>query len=173
MGADRVAALAGAYSLAMILGALGFQYVGGILPCEMCHWQRWPHDAAIVLGLGGAVLYQARLINRDLVRIFAWLALAAIAATALIGLDQALVEWKLLPGPSSCTGQRFVPTGNLNLNLDDEVVPCDVVQWQLFGISLAGYNFLCSMGAAILGTLLLTRRIVVPARWLPKWARET
>ena len=30
-------------------GALGSQYLGGLYPCEMCYWQRWPHGAAIVL----------------------------------------------------------------------------------------------------------------------------
>ncbi|MBC7950532.1 MAG: disulfide bond formation protein B, partial [Rhodospirillaceae bacterium] len=26
-------------------GALGSQYLGGLYPCEMCYWQRWPHGA--------------------------------------------------------------------------------------------------------------------------------
>src|SRR3954449_3704984 len=34
--------------LALLGGALGSQYVGGLHPCEMCYWQRWPHGAAIV-----------------------------------------------------------------------------------------------------------------------------
>ena len=33
-------------------GALFSQYVGGLYPCEMCYWQRWPHGAAILLALG-------------------------------------------------------------------------------------------------------------------------
>jgi SAM-dependent methyltransferase len=53
MYALTVAISLGMVSLALILGALGFQYVGGIPPCEMCHWQRWPHIAAAILGLGG------------------------------------------------------------------------------------------------------------------------
>ncbi|HJR82952.1 MAG TPA: disulfide bond formation protein B, partial [Sphingomicrobium sp.] len=35
--------------LALLGGALGSQYLGGLHPCEMCYWQRWPHGAAIVL----------------------------------------------------------------------------------------------------------------------------
>jgi disulfide bond formation protein DsbB len=31
----------------LLLGALGSQYLGGLYPCEMCHWQRWPHYAAV------------------------------------------------------------------------------------------------------------------------------
>src|SRR5256885_16887512 len=35
--------------LALLGGALGSQYLGGLHPCEMCYWQRWPHAAAIIL----------------------------------------------------------------------------------------------------------------------------
>ena len=35
--------------LALLGGALGSQYFGGLHPCEMCIWQRWPHASAIVL----------------------------------------------------------------------------------------------------------------------------
>lgn len=169
MREDIVAALAGAFSLTMILGALGFQYIGQVLPCEMCMWQRWPQDAAIFAGLGAALLYHVKVINLKTVKVLAWLALLFIVASGLIGGYQALVEWKLVPGPSSCTGQRFVLTGNLNLN--EKIVPCDVVQWKLFGISLAGYNFLCSLGFSALAALLLSRILVIPAKWLPRWAQ--
>src|SRR6185437_13289805 len=37
--------------LALLGGALGSQYLGGLHPCEMCMWQRWPHAVAIVLAL--------------------------------------------------------------------------------------------------------------------------
>ena len=168
MREDRIALLAGAYSLAMILGALFFQYVMGVLPCEMCHWQRWPHDGAIVAGLGGALLFTARVIDRDTVKLLAWLALLLIVATALIGGYQALVEWKLIPGPQSCTGPRFVLSANMNLTAP--VVRCDEPGWRLFGISLAGYNFLCSMVVAVLGALLLTKKIRLPVAALDKWA---
>ena len=35
--------------VALLGGALGSQYLGGLHPCEMCYWQRWPHAAAILL----------------------------------------------------------------------------------------------------------------------------
>ncbi len=163
MREDKVALLAGVYALAMILGALFFQYVKGVLPCEMCHWQRWPYDAAIVTGLGGALLYSRHVIDRDAVRLLAWLTLLLILVTGLIGLWQSLVEYKLIAGPSSCTGPRFVLGPNMNLNAP--VVRCDVPGWTLFGISLAGYNFLCSTGVIVIGTLLLLRKIKLPLKW--------
>jgi disulfide bond formation protein DsbB len=163
MREENVAALAGFYSLAMILGALFFQYVMLVLPCEMCHWQRWPHDGAIFVGLGGALLFYARVIDRKSVAIFAWLALLLILSTALIGGWQALIEWKILPGPASCTGDRVILTANMDLN--GPVVSCDKAGWRMLGISLAGYNFLVSSSVAVMGALLLTHRIRLPMKW--------
>ena len=163
MREDKVAILVGSYSLAMILGALFFQYGLGVLPCEMCHWQRWPHDGAIVAGLGGALLYLVRVIDRDTLRLLVWLALLLILTTALIGGYQALVEWKLVAGPASCTGPRFVLGASMNLNA--AVVRCDAPSWRLFGLSLAGYNFLISSGVALVGALLLTKAIRLPYAW--------
>jgi len=157
---DKVALLLGSYSLAMILGALFFQYGLGVLPCEMCHWQRWPHDGAIVAGLGGALLYATRVADLGVVRLLAWLAVILILATALIGGYQALVEWKLVAGPASCTGPRFVLSANMNLNAP--VPRCDAPSWRLFGLSLAGYNFLISTSVAALGSLLLAKIIKLP-----------
>ncbi|MDE1938784.1 MAG: disulfide bond formation protein B [Alphaproteobacteria bacterium] len=158
MSAQNIAALAGAYSLAMILGALGFQYIGGVVPCEMCHWQRWPLDAAILIGFGGAILFASGLIGRKMTVAMAWLALILIAVTGLIGAYQAGVEWKLLPGPASCTGDRFIATSMTDLSHVAPVVRCDVAAWRLFGISLAGYNAIFSLGVSLLGGYLLASR---------------
>ncbi|MDE2182273.1 MAG: disulfide bond formation protein B [Alphaproteobacteria bacterium] len=161
MNAEKVAALAGTYSLLMILGALGFQYIGGVLPCEMCHWQRWPHDGAIVVGIGGALLYAAGLIDRKIVTALAALALLLIAVSGGIGAYQALVEWKLVLGPASCTGPRFVLGAHADLN--GSVVRCDVAGWRLFGISLAGYNALISWAVVCLGALALLGKLPLPS----------
>ncbi len=157
MSADRIATLAGAYALAMILGALGFQYFGGILPCEMCHWQRWPLDVAIVVGLGGMGLSVSGILDRKYVPVLAWTALSLIAISGAIGAYHAAVEWKFLPGPESCTGARFVFNGAAGLNTF-HAVRCDEPSWRMLGISLAGYNALFSLGAALLGAILLIRK---------------
>jgi disulfide bond formation protein DsbB len=150
------ALLAGGFSLALLLGAFAFQYLGGLAPCEMCIWQRWPHAAAILLGLGGGALALTRVLHRDMVRVLAWLAMAAIVVSGAIGVFHAGVEWKLWAGPSACTGIGFVP------GQDDfkpfQVVRCDEAQWRLLGISLAGYNAILSFAAAAVLARLLTRR---------------
>ena len=36
-------------SAALLGGAFAFQYIGGLAPCQLCLWQRWPHAAAILI----------------------------------------------------------------------------------------------------------------------------
>lgn len=50
MTRNSLVILAAVGSLALLLGALAFQHLGGLAPCKMCIWQRWPHGAAVVFG---------------------------------------------------------------------------------------------------------------------------
>ncbi|NCX55541.1 MAG: disulfide bond formation protein B, partial [Rhodobacterales bacterium] len=34
--------VAGMASLALILGAYSFEHIGGLHPCKLCLWQRYP-----------------------------------------------------------------------------------------------------------------------------------
>jgi disulfide bond formation protein DsbB len=147
----RAALLAGFYSLSMLLGAWAFQYIGGLAPCEMCIWQRWPHAAAIWLGIGGGWLGASRILPREALRGVAWAAVLAVALTGAIGFFHAGVEWKFWPGPPACTGFGYVP----GVSESFQIVRCDEAQWRLFGISLAGYNAIFSLiVAATIGTFL-------------------
>jgi disulfide bond formation protein DsbB len=155
MSAERIALLAGSVSLALILGALGFQYIAGMPPCEMCHWQRWPHIAAALIGIvGGSLAASHRIAPRHAPPI-AIAALVLIFLSGAIGCYQAGVEWELLPGPAACTGPAVLLTGSLDLN--HPVVRCDVAAWRLFGISLAGYNGLLSFATVSAGLFMLRR----------------
>ena len=69
--------LALATPLALLGGALGSQYLGGLYPCEMCHWQRWPHYAALPLAAFAIVLR-----GRPAERALLYLAALAIFAAA-------------------------------------------------------------------------------------------
>jgi disulfide bond formation protein DsbB len=156
MTATRIAQGLGLVSLALILGALGFQYIGGYPPCEMCMWQRYPHFAAIVIGLVGGLLLQTNVLPAPLAKPIAWLALLCVAITGAIGVYHAGVEWHWWAGPSSCTGNAFQIGATLDLNA--HVVSCDHAAWRLFGISMAGYNAIISLGAAIIAAFVLMRR---------------
>jgi disulfide bond formation protein DsbB len=151
MKADQVAIFAGAVALSLILGALFFQYALGYPPCEMCHWQRWPHIAAAIVGLGGGLLLRGSPMMLPL----AVLTLLLVATSGAIGVFHAGVEWQWWPGPSACT-TGYVFTGKLDLNAP--VPRCDVAAWRLLGISMAGYNAVISLVTAALGAALLVRK---------------
>jgi disulfide bond formation protein DsbB len=155
MTATRIAMFLGLVSLALILGALGFQYIGGYPPCEMCMWQRYPHFAAIAVGLAGGLLLQANVLPPSLAKPVALLALLCVAVTGAIGVYHAGVEWQWWKGPSACTGHAFEVNGALDLNA--HVVSCEHAAWRLFGISMAGYNAIISLGAALIAALALRK----------------
>jgi disulfide bond formation protein DsbB len=154
--ATRIAWLEGAVALALILGALGFQYIGHYPPCEMCHWQRWPHIGAAIIGLGGAILLSIGILDKRAAPLIAALAILGVAASGALGVFHAGVEWHWWPGPAACTTGFQFDGGALDLNA--RVPQCDVAAWRLFGISMAGYNALISLGAAACGTFLLVRK---------------
>lgn len=150
-----IAFAAGGLSLALLAGALGFQYLGGYPPCEICHWQRWPHIASAGIGLGGWGLMQAGLLARKWATAIAWVAVLCILISGGIGVYHAGVEWRWWAGPQACTGSGYVFTGTLDLT--EKVVMCDRAAWRLMGISMAGYNAILSLGAGLLAALALVR----------------
>jgi disulfide bond formation protein DsbB len=137
-------------SALMLAAAFGFQYIGEMPPCKMCIWQRWPHGAAVVIGLIGALFYH---------RGIAILGALAALTTACVGLYHAGVEQDWWEGPSTCTSG---PVSDLSVQdlltkiLEAPIVRCDEIPWELFGLSMAGWNALVSFGLA--GIWLLAAR---------------
>lgn len=140
--------------VALLVGAWGSQLIGGLYPCEMCHWQRWPHYAAVVLaGIG--------LVQPSLRRPMVVLAALAIMLSGLIGVAHAGVEYHWWQGFTACTSTVSASGGSaadrLAAIMKAPMVRCDQAQWTLFGISLAGFNAIFSLGGAIT-ILSLVRR---------------
>lgn len=130
-------------SAAVLAGAFGFQYIGGLLPCTLCLWQRWPHAVAVIFGVFGLALPQ---------RIWPILGALAALTTAGIALFHVGVEQTWWEGLATCTVDAMgsVSVDDL-LNTDVTVgapVRCDAIAWALFGISMAGWNALISLGLA-------------------------
>lgn len=142
-------ALALAVPAALLGGAYVAQYGFGLYPCEMCWWQRYPHFAALALGLL-AVPVRPAAARTALVA----LAGLAILASGLIGAYHAGVEYHWWNGITSCSTTARLGGDPLAAILAAPVIRCDQAQWTLFGISLAGFNFLLS-GAGALGVFAL------------------
>lgn len=130
--------------LALYSGALISQYGFGLYPCEMCYWQRWPHQAAIILAAVALILRR----NPSAMRTFTVLAMLAIGVSGGLGVFHAGVEYSLWAGPA-CSNTA---TGTLTIEdiMAGPVVACDRPQWTLLGISLAGFNALFSFGGVAL-----------------------
>jgi disulfide bond formation protein DsbB len=146
----RARALALGVPVFLLGGALLSQYVGGLHPCEMCYWQRWPHGFAIIAA-AAAFYYAAPTSNA---RILTALAALAIALSGAIGVFHAGVELGWWEGLTRCTAE-----GGLSLDdlLSAPLVRCDQVQWDFLGISMAGWNAIISLGAAAAIGFLLAR----------------
>lgn len=151
---SRLAAPLAALALPLLLygGALVSQYVFGLHPCEMCYWQRWPHQAAIVLA-ALALLLRA---NDRAMRALTVLAAVAIAISGAIGIFHAGVEYGWWEGLTTCSTTQTGP-----ISLDDimaaPITRCDVPQWTLGPVSLAGFNAIFSLGGAAFVLALLRR----------------
>ncbi len=136
-------------SLASILTALGFQYIGGYLPCPLCLMQRWAYYAAI------PILFVAMALAVERPRVAAVLfGLAALAflGNAGLGAYHAGVEWKFWPGPDTCAAVNAMPAsaGDLLADIEHPVVRCDEPAWRLFGLSFAGWNVVICLLLAFL-----------------------
>jgi disulfide bond formation protein DsbB len=130
---------------AVILTALGFQYIGGYAPCPLCLEQRYAYFAGIPL-LFVAMAFIAEM-PRAAALIFLAVALAFLANAGL-GVYQAGAEWKFWPGPATCGTAQALPTSAADLLKDaaaTEVVRCDEASWRLAGLSFAGWNVVMSM----------------------------
>jgi disulfide bond formation protein DsbB len=141
--------------LALLGGALGSQYLGGLHPCEMCYWQRWPHGAAIVL----AALAFTAPAGSSRSRTLTLLAALAIAISGVIGVYHAGVEAKIFEGFTTCTAMgKGLSTADLLKQISRApLVRCDEVQFRFLGISMAGWNAILSLGGAALILILSLR----------------
>lgn len=147
----KLAMLAAFGSLLSLLGAWGFQYIGDMAPCELCLLQRWPHKIAVALGVVIAVLPS---------RYFALLGGLVVLGGAGIAFYHAGVELHYWAGPDSCTSN---PIGDISASdllaqiIATPVVRCDEIPWSLFGVSMAGWNGLGSLGLGGLWLLAFKR----------------
>jgi disulfide bond formation protein DsbB len=134
-------------SASLLAGAFAFQYIGGLAPCQLCLEQRYPHAAAIVMGIL-ALLVPAGLIGRAL----PWLGALAALATAALGGFHTGVERHWWEGPSTCTSGSISGMSAKDLLAQIQAAPvvqCDQVAWAIWGISMASWNMIFSLVLAV------------------------
>jgi disulfide bond formation protein DsbB len=150
-------ALLVAVGLGALALALMAQYWGGLQPCVLCIYQRYAHGAA-----GGAGLLALALAARPAARqLLAGLGGLALLAGAGIAAFHVGVEQHWWRGTDGCHSPGF----DSDLTIDElreamlgtSFVPCDEIPWELFGISMAGYNFLFSLALGVAVLWMLAR----------------
>ena len=137
-------------SAALIAAALAFQHLGGLAPCQMCIWQRYPHVAAAVIGILALLTGWSLLLLAGA---------AGALITAAIGFYHAGVERDWWEGPATCSAGDI---GNLSADdLLDQImtaplVRCDEIPWEMLGLSMAAWNGVISL--CLCGLWLLAYR---------------
>jgi disulfide bond formation protein DsbB len=140
-----LALLAGAGSAALLAGAFAFEFIGGMHPCQLCLWQRWPHAVAVLVAVL-VLAFGARLLG--------WIGALAALTTAGIALFHTGVERGWWEGLASCSGGSIAGV-DVNDLLNPNVViaapvRCDEVPWEMLGLSMASWNGIASLGLALL-----------------------
>ena len=144
MSENKAVLLAGLGSFGLLIGALLFQYVGEMAPCKMCYWQRYPHVAAVSI---------AAIILLTGMRGFAILGFLLTLLTAGLGGFHAGVEQSWWQGPKTCASRAIDKLSTeelLKQIMSAPMVRCDEIPWQMFGISMAGWNMILSLCLAVL-----------------------
>lgn len=132
----------------LLAAASVFEHGLGLAPCEMCLWQRWPHWAVVVLGVVGLIWWRA---TRPILALMA----IALAVSTGLGFWHFGVEMAILPGLTACGGGidfGGTPGTVLDSLLAAPPIRCDIVAWSFLGLSLAGWNGVCSLILAIIAT---------------------
>lgn len=144
----RMGALVLFAASAAILTALGFEYIGGYQPCQLCLEQRWAYYAGIPVLFAALVLVASHKAKLGAV-LFFLVALAFLANSGL-GIYHSGVEWKFWAGPAGCSSTQALPgsVGDLmsGLSQGGHIARCDDSAWRFLGLSFAGWNALISLG---------------------------
>jgi disulfide bond formation protein DsbB len=139
--------LIAAISFSALAGAYFFQYVVGLPPCPLCLYQRIPHAMNVVLGLTAFIFSGRPKASASIIL----LASLVYMSSASIAFYHAGVEqhwWASFL--EACTAQIDSASGNLLQQIEQtRAVRCDTIPWQMFGISMAGYNAVLSILTAV------------------------
>jgi disulfide bond formation protein DsbB len=143
---------------AVVGGALGFEHIGGYIPCKLCLEQRTPYYVGIPLMAVAAIssgLNWPAIITRGLLLIGGLLMLYGLG----LGVYHSGVEWGWWPGPTDCTAVAPVTsgTGGVLDSLNTVMPPsCEKAALRILGLSLAGWNAI----AALILTIIAFRGAV-------------
>lgn len=137
-----------------ILTALGFEHIGGYMPCKLCLEERIPYYIGIPLMLIAAILSMKQCSGVVVRALFIITALLMLYNCGL-SVYHAGAEYKFWSGPTDCSATVTAITteaSDLLANLNSKRPPaCDTAAGYFLGLSFAGWNCVASLGLTILG----------------------
>lgn len=150
-----------AVSVGFLAMAFAAEYLFGLDPCILCLYQRIPYAVTVVLATAALVAPTHGRLRSGLVTLCAVVFFAGAAlAFYHVGVEQHW--WGSIAG---CGGELAtdITVEDLKAQLSGGSIPpkpCDRVDWELFGLSLAGYNSIASfaLGVACVAGARLVRR---------------
>lgn len=148
-------ALAFLMSASLLAGAYAFQYIGGLAPCDLCWTQRYAHFAILAVSGTGLLI-------KNLAYIMTWTTALALDVSIIAAGYHTGVEQKWWQGPDTCTASGLSQATDMESLFDSMMeaspVLCDDIAWELFGISMAGYNLLISFIVGLFVALTLASK---------------
>ena len=159
----RIFGLLALACVAMLAFGLYLQHVVGLEPCPMCIVQRYALVlVAIVAGLAASL--RSRGAHVGLAGLMALLA----GGGAFVAARQSWLQWNP-PEVASCGRDLYGMIETFPLKRAIPMIfkgsgDCTKVDWTFLGLSIANWSFLCFVGIAIVGLVLMARQMRGGAR---------
>ena len=142
----------------MLISAFYLEYFHGALPCDLCITQRWFHAAIITYSLIIIFIVKIISISRKLLILgvgILWL-LSSIAGLYHFG-----IEMSFWTGPDGCSSNINFSKNTLTYLLNKSTIKCDEIMFEIFGLSVAGWNAFASFFIFLLTNfVLLNKRFI-------------
>ena len=142
----------------MLISAFYLEYFHGALPCDLCITQRWFHGVIIAYSLIIIFIINITLISKKHLLLggaILWL------SSSSVGLYHFGIEMNFWTGPDGCSSNIDFSKDTLTYLLNKSPIKCDEVMFEIFGLSLAGWNALASFSIFLLiSILLLNKRLI-------------
>lgn len=136
--------IAGLASAALLAGAHAFQRIGGMQPCPLCLDQREWHWGVLAFAALSLLVLRWKPQWSRLAAL--GLGLILLGSFAQAGFHVAVEQGWII---YQCTASPDLGNLAFDVNASLEVPQCDKVAWDLFGVSMAGYNAIISLILAL------------------------
>ena len=154
----RVLALVCAASVAMLAFGLYLQHVVGLEPCPMCIVQRYALVlVAVVAGITAFAHRKGWLVAGS------GLMVLISGLGAFVAARQSFLQW-YPPEIASCGRDLYGMIETFPLKRAIPMIfkgsgDCTKIDWTFLGLSIANWSFVCFVGIALLGLLLVFRQL--------------